>query len=147
MKPELASLKLTDGHVLQRAHHQAVVDVPHHPVRQRRVLPLTVGDVGQDLGESVAADGGGVNQQRPAGEVGLLQHLQHLPAVFQPPARPQEVHDAALHHQHVHTVQVEVAVLGHGPRLGPEPGEEEEEGTGGWLPCWIGEQRSAGGIS
>lgn len=120
--------------MLQRAHHQAVVDVAHHPLRQRRVLPPAPGYVGQDLGESVAADGGGVHQQRPPGELRLLQHPQNLQAVIQPPARPQEMHDATLHHQHVHAVQVEVAVLGHGPRLGPEPGEEEEEGTRGQLP-------------
>lgn len=125
------SLVLTFRHVLQRANHQAVVDVPDHPVHQCRVLPLPPGDVGQYLGESVAADGGGVHQHRPPRELRPLKHLQDLQAVVQPPARPQEVHDAALNHQDVHAVQVKVPVLGQGPRLGPEPGEEEEEGTGG----------------
>lgn len=125
------SLALTYCHVLQCANHQAVVDVPNHPVCQRRVLLLPPCDVGQYLGESVAANGGGVHQHRPPRELGPLQHLQDLQAVVQPPARPQEVHNAALNHQDIHAVQVKVPVLGQGPRLGPKPGEEEKEGAGG----------------
>lgn len=123
---------LTYRHVLQRADHQAVVDVPPHPLSQARVLLPPRSGVGEGLGESEAADGGGVDHHGPPGEPRPLQDLQHLQAVVEPPPRPQEVHDVALDQEDVHAaVQVEVPVLAHRRPPGAEPGEEEQEGPRG----------------
>lgn len=59
------SLALTYRHVLQSANHQAVVDVPYHPLSQACMFFLSLSNVGEYLGESVATDGGGMDQHRP----------------------------------------------------------------------------------
>lgn len=125
------SRTLTYRHVLQSAHHQAVIDVPYHPLGQARVLFLFLSNVGERLGEREATDGGGMDQHRPPWELRLLQNLQNLQPVVEPPLGPQKVHYIAPDHKDVHAaVQVKVPVLGHGPWLGAEPGEEKKKGTG-----------------
>lgn len=95
------------------------------------MFSLSLSNVGEDLGEGVAPDRGGVDQHRPPGELRLLQNLQNLQCVVQPPAGPQKVQDVALDDEYVHaTLQVKVPVLSQGRRPGAQPGEEKEEGTG-----------------
>lgn len=89
--------------------------------------------VGEDLGEGVASDGGGVDQHRPPRELRLLQKIQDLQPVAESPSRPQEVHYATLDDKDIHaTGQVKVPVLGNGSRLGAKPGEEQKKRTGSW---------------
>lgn len=118
--------------MFQTANHQAVIDVPYHPLGQVCVLFRPMSDMGEYLSESVATDGGGVDQHRPPRELRLLQNLQNLQPVVEPPSRPQEVHYVAPDHEDVHAaVQVKVPVLGHRPRLCTEVGEEKKKRTSG----------------
>ena len=72
-----------------------------------------------------------MDQHLPPRELRLLQNPQHLQSVVEAPARPQEVHDTALHHQDVDAAgQVKVPVLGNRHRPGTEPREEEKKRTG-----------------
>lgn len=128
----------TYRHVLQTASHQAVIDVSYHPLGQACMLFPPLSYVGERLGESVAADGGGVDQHRPPRELRLLQNLQDLQPVVEPPSRPQEVQGVALDQEDVHSaVQIKVPVLGHRGRPGAEPGEEKEKRTGSGCRIWL----------
>ena len=87
--------------------------------------------MGEDLGEGVASDGGGVDQHSPLRELRFLQEFQDLQPIAEPPSWPQEVHYAALDDKDIYaTVEVKVPVLGNRSRLGAKPGEEQKKRTG-----------------
>lgn len=93
----------------------------------------SLSDVGEDLGEGVASNGGSMDQDSPPRELRLLQKFQDLQPIAEPPSRPQEVRYAALDDKDIHaTIQVKVPVLGNGSRLGTKPGEEQKKRTGSW---------------
>lgn len=122
------SLSLTCCHVLKCSHHQTVIDMPYHPLYQCTVSFGFPSNVGENLGESVATNGGGMDQHVPSRERGFFQNIQNLQPITEAPSRPQEVHHTALNQEDIHaTFQVEVTILSNSHWLSAEPREEDEK--------------------
>lgn len=83
--------ELTYGHRLQRAYHQAIIDLAFDPLCERLIFLCVPGNVYQQLSKCVATDREGMNKQRAGDKAFTLEQLQQPLPVIQTPARPQEL--------------------------------------------------------
>ncbi len=90
MKLNQVNNELTCGHGLQRAHHQAIIDLAFDPLYERLMFLCVLGHMHQQLSKCVATDRERVDKQWSGHEALTLEQLQQLLAVIQTPARPQE---------------------------------------------------------
>ena len=114
---------LTQRHVVQAAHHQAVGNTAPQALGHAAVAPQVLAPEQERLCKGVATQGERVHHQWAAGQCPRpSQQRQHSGSLPQAPAQAQEAAQHALHGQHVEAAgQVELQVLGLGSWLRPQP--------------------------